>query len=650
MGIRNTNSGGALRQYAQNGDEVAFRSVVQTFSGMVHGVALRKTGNPDLAKEVAQRVFIALAKKAERVSSADSVGAWLHRAATLEGLKVLREQRRHRDRIQVVGVQLRVESEAPPEWSEALTELDEAFDSLSAKERRVLMLHYGEGHSYPEMARVLAISSEAARKRCRRALERLAELLRRRGVGVPLAILSSGLAAEYAQGAPLDAEVVATTALQTNLGASGGLSSPAAWWLALCSCKYSALTAVVVGAAVPVGIDLSRSADQPMPSNVAVDPARSPKGGERPLTPTVRSPRDRLRSVFRQLDEGLAEDEALLRRAQRLIFSLSDEDLLIARELLGSVENVDRFLDIAKAIYARWAESDPEAAVAAAARKTGPFGYYPMSGAFETWTVLDAEAALDWLLKAETELDLKFMGYAWLRRTAREDAAEAVAVLEGLVEGKPAWKEEMSWALLDGWGKSDPEAALKWVLTQEGQEGLLTHLVKAAGEQTPRTALQVASHMQHPEKKIQALWDVVWWWALDRPDDLIDFASSDASFAELDPDSLRAIGEGLARNRPAEVVAIAQGVPEGSKRDSLLGGMLRGVTEAKPKHFVAAAEQVSDDYVGRELSGDFMHFLRSWVESDRRAAKAWIEALPPGEKRRLGEMSVRLGPPIRAQQ
>lgn len=647
MGIRNANSRGALQQFARTGDEGAFRKIVQRFSGMVHGVALRRTGNHELAKEVAQRVFITLARKAERVSTGDSVGAWLHRAATLEGLKVLREQRRHRDRLAVVGVQLKVDGEQEPEWSGALNELDEVFDSLSVRERRVLMLHYGEGHTYPELGRVLAISSEAARKRCRRALERLAGLLRRRGVVVPAGVLAAGLTAEYAQGAVRHADAIATTALQANLGASGGLLSPTTWWIALCSYKYSALAALIVGAAVPVGVAMSQATEH-LATAGSVE-SRAPRANSRLETPPS-SAVDRLRSVFRQLEEVSEVDETLRMRAQRLVFTLGQEELLVARELLAKVEKVDRFREIAKAVFARWAELDPEAAVVEASKSSGRFGYYPLTGAFETWTVLDGKVALDWLVQAETPFDLRFMGYAWLRREAREDAEKAVAVLNGMVEGKPEWRETMGWALLDGWGKSDPESALAWVLTQEEREGLLTHLVKAAGERTPRTALKVAAHMEHPEKKIQALWDVVWWWALDRPDDLIEFASNDDAFATLDPDSLRAIGEGLARNRPGEVVAIAGSVPAGSQRDSLLGGMLRGVTEAEPIHFVAAAEQVSDEYVGRELSGDFMHFLRSWVEADRKSAKAWIEALPPGEKRRLGEMSVKLGSPVRTQQ
>src|SRR2546427_4033068 len=52
-----------LRSYNQTGSEEAFRELVDRHLRMVHSVALRQLRNPDWADEVAQAVFIALARK-----------------------------------------------------------------------------------------------------------------------------------------------------------------------------------------------------------------------------------------------------------------------------------------------------------------------------------------------------------------------------------------------------------------------------------------------------------------------------------------------------------------------------------------------------------------------------------------------------------
>ena len=84
---RETDSEALLRDYAATGSERAFRELVVRFGGMVHGVALRKTGNRDLAEEASQRVFITLARKARHLEKVSILGAWLHRAAVLESMQ-----------------------------------------------------------------------------------------------------------------------------------------------------------------------------------------------------------------------------------------------------------------------------------------------------------------------------------------------------------------------------------------------------------------------------------------------------------------------------------------------------------------------------------------------------------------------------------
>ena len=59
-----------LRQYAENNSESASTTLVERHVNLVYSVALRNIGDPQAAKEIAQAVFIILARKAQGYSAA----------------------------------------------------------------------------------------------------------------------------------------------------------------------------------------------------------------------------------------------------------------------------------------------------------------------------------------------------------------------------------------------------------------------------------------------------------------------------------------------------------------------------------------------------------------------------------------------------
>lgn len=178
--------------------EDAFAALVQRYQRMVIGVAHRRTGDFETARDVAQRVFAALAHKAVFLTDRASIAGWLHQATIYEAIRALQSETRskakHHDFQEELAVSTAVASTeltGPERWAE----LEDAIDDLSVQDREAVVLHYFQDLSYTEMSAKLDIPEPTARKRVSRALERLGTRLRERGLGGNASAILAGAAA-----------------------------------------------------------------------------------------------------------------------------------------------------------------------------------------------------------------------------------------------------------------------------------------------------------------------------------------------------------------------------------------------------------------------------------------------------------------------
>src|SRR4051794_20643852 len=88
-----------VRDFAEGSSEEAFAELVRRHVNLVYSVALRRLGNPHEAEEVAQAVFIILAKKAANLRPGTILSGWLYQAAQMTSLNFQRAaiRRQHRD-------------------------------------------------------------------------------------------------------------------------------------------------------------------------------------------------------------------------------------------------------------------------------------------------------------------------------------------------------------------------------------------------------------------------------------------------------------------------------------------------------------------------------------------------------------------------
>ena len=242
-----------LRQYVCEDSEPAFAVLVERNLNLVYSAALRKTGNPEAAKEVAQAVFIILARKAHRLREGVLLSGWLYQAARLTAENLLRADRRRVRREQEAFMQspaMGGESEA---WPEIRSLLEDAMGTLGANDRNAILLRFFEGKSFQEIGTALQSSENAAKKRVAHALEKLHRYFSRRGISSPTVMLAGAISANSVSAVPAAlAQSVSAVAL-----AQGALSGSSTLTLIKGVLKMMAWAKAKTAIGVGVGILLA---------------------------------------------------------------------------------------------------------------------------------------------------------------------------------------------------------------------------------------------------------------------------------------------------------------------------------------------------------------------------------------------------------
>lgn len=194
-----------LRRYAASGDDAAFTELVRRRFDLVYGVALRRLeGDHDGAAEVAQSVFLALAKKAASVASHPAILGWLHTSAGFAAGKRRRAAARRSQREREAAALNAIASEPDPAPDGAFLQacLDAQLDLLKPREREAVLERFYGGKGYGEVGESMGLSPNAARMRVERSLERLRAGLARKGITSTAAAVAAALEASAASAAP----------------------------------------------------------------------------------------------------------------------------------------------------------------------------------------------------------------------------------------------------------------------------------------------------------------------------------------------------------------------------------------------------------------------------------------------------------------
>lgn len=134
--------------------------------------ALRILGDPDIAEDVVEEVFVKIWQKSEEGLELKNIDRYLYQCVRNECLSWLRS------RNEVVGlVEIEEINEEIIDTSERDACLWRAIDALPEKCRKVFLLSKGEGKSNAEIADLLGISVKTVKNQMTKAFSRLRNAL-----------------------------------------------------------------------------------------------------------------------------------------------------------------------------------------------------------------------------------------------------------------------------------------------------------------------------------------------------------------------------------------------------------------------------------------------------------------------------------------
>jgi RNA polymerase sigma factor (sigma-70 family) len=247
-----------LREYAETKGDAVFAELVRRHTNLVYSAALRQSESTDAAAEIAQSVFVDLARwagvLAPRLSAEASLAGWLCRSARNQALNFRRNEFRRHAHERLAMEQLLPISESSPDWERLRPILDAAMAELSEADYDALVLRFFQNQDLRTVGRALGVSDDAAQKRVARALDKLRERLSRRGLSTTAAALSLAIAANGVHAAPAGLmPAISAAAAMTGTAATAATTTAITKTIAMTTLQKALITTAAV-AAVGTGV------------------------------------------------------------------------------------------------------------------------------------------------------------------------------------------------------------------------------------------------------------------------------------------------------------------------------------------------------------------------------------------------------------
>ena len=170
---------GYLVVLVQGGSRDAFDRLARRWTPRLVRYATRTLGRPELARDIVQETWIGAIRGLKHLTDPAQFPAWIYSIARRKCIDVIRGNQRQRRLI----VSAQAESAAAPAIDSSggaegdVVDLAAAISQLSAEQRDVVHLFYGEDLSVEEVGMVLGVPSGTVKSRLYHARESLKKYL-----------------------------------------------------------------------------------------------------------------------------------------------------------------------------------------------------------------------------------------------------------------------------------------------------------------------------------------------------------------------------------------------------------------------------------------------------------------------------------------
>jgi RNA polymerase sigma factor (sigma-70 family) len=172
----------------KNGQESAFKSLVELYQDRVYNTVISITQNSMEAEDICQEVFIEVYQSVNKFRGDSKVSTWIYRIASNNSLEFLRKnktQKRFAYVKSLFGKENELQHQSVDfihpgvqmENKERASTLFSAINKLADNQRIAYTLHHIEGLSYQEICEVMNMSKSSVESLLFRAKQNLRKLL-----------------------------------------------------------------------------------------------------------------------------------------------------------------------------------------------------------------------------------------------------------------------------------------------------------------------------------------------------------------------------------------------------------------------------------------------------------------------------------------
>ena len=172
----------ALIQRILDGDQNAFASLVRKHQKQIHTLAWQKIGDFQIAEDIVQETFLQVYQKLETLEDPTQFTRWLYQIANRFCIARIRKNSIQTQPLEETDIS-EIETEAYSQYvaaehakttTEAQRDLvEKLLEKLKENDREVIILHYFEEMSSPEIGELLGVPENTIKSRLHRAKQQL---------------------------------------------------------------------------------------------------------------------------------------------------------------------------------------------------------------------------------------------------------------------------------------------------------------------------------------------------------------------------------------------------------------------------------------------------------------------------------------------